>query len=145
MSDWQKYFDLWNKADEYTDEEFKFLKNYIKNKNYKVNYGFYNKESSKKMQIACIFDLNPLQNRRTGVENNWTIICSRSITEKEIEEFINQYFRQSFKRFLVFYYKNVDRLIYDDKKLNAETPEKFIDECRKRGYSGSYQMKLEYN
>lgn len=141
----QKYYDLWNKADSYSDDEFKFLKKYIKRQNYKVNYGFYNKVSSKKMQIAVLFDLIPLQNRRTGVENNWEVISTREITDKEIEEVINHYFRNSYKRFLVFYYTNVDRLIHDDKRLEATTPDKFIEQCRKKGYSGTFQLKLDYN
>jgi hypothetical protein len=49
-----------------------------------------------------------------------------------------------YKRFLVFYYKNVDKLIFDDMRLNAETPNKFIEQCRKKGYSGTFQLKLEY-
>lgn len=144
MSDWQKHYDLWNKSEDYTDEEFKFLKSYIKKKNFKVRYGFYNKISSQKKQIAVIFDTNPFMTRRTGVENNWEIIHTRDITDKEIEEFINHYFRAQFKRFLVFYYNNVNKLVYDDKRLNAITPDKFIDECCKRGYTGTYQLKVEF-
>jgi hypothetical protein len=144
MKDFQKYYQLWNKADEYSSDELKFLKSYIKNQNFKVSYGFYNKVSSKKMQIAVIFDLIPSQMRRTGVENNWEFICSRKITDKEIEEFINHYFRKSFKRFLVFYYNNVDKLIHDDKRLEAITPDDFIEQCRKKGYSGTFQLKLNY-
>jgi len=140
----EKYYDLWNKKEEYTSDEIGFLEKEIAKKNIKVNYGFYRKESSMKKQIAVIFDLMPNQSRRTGVENNWEILFSRPITEKEIKEYIQHYFRSSFKRFLVFYYKNVDKLIFDDNKLNAETPEKYIEECRKRGYSGSYQLKVEF-
>ena len=143
-NNWKKQYDLWNKVEEYTDEEFSFLKSYIQKQNYKVNYGFYNKESSKNMQIAVIFDTNPSQMRKTGAENNWTLISSRKMTNKEVEEYIIHYFRSQFKRFLVFYYKNVDRLIHDDTRLEAITPEKFIDECRNKGYSGSFQLKLEY-
>lgn len=143
MTNIEKYYDLWNKIDEYTDEEFNFLKNHIKKQKCKVNYGFYNKESSKKKQIAVVFDLIPSQLRRTGVENNWEIVCSREITDREIEEFIDHYFRKSYKRFLVFYYNNIDRLIHDDKRLNANTPIEFIEQCRKKGYSGTFQLKLE--
>jgi hypothetical protein len=143
MNNNKEYNRLWNKLDDYTEDEIKFLKTYIKKQNYKVNYGFYNKESSSKKQIAVIFDLIPNQTRKTGVENNWNIISSRQITGKEIEEFITFYFRKSFKRFLVFYYKNIDKLIYDDNKLNAITPDNFINECRRKGYSGSYQLKIE--
>jgi hypothetical protein len=139
----KKYLELWNKTDDFTEKEVVFLKKYIRKRNYKVNYGFYNKVSSKKMQIAVIFDLIPNQIRKTGVENNWEIICSRPITEKEIEEFIRHYFKGSFKRFLVFYYKSIDKLIHDDKKLGATTPEVFIEQCKKKGYSGTFQLKME--
>jgi hypothetical protein len=94
-------------------------------------------------QVALIFDLMPKQTRRSGVENIWEIFCSRIITEREIEEFITHYFQKSYKRFLVFYYSNVDKLMHDDKRLNAETPNAFVDECRKRGYSGTFQFKME--
>lgn len=145
MNDTDKAYSLWNKFEEYTSEEFKFLKKYIRNQNYKVSYGFYNKVSAKKKQITVVLDTMPFQMRRTGVENNWEIITTRSITDQEIEEYINQYYRSSFKRFLVFYYNNVDRLIHDDKKLQAVTPDNFIDQCRKKGYSGTFQLKIEYN
>lgn len=145
MKDFKKYYQLWNKYDDYSSDEIKFLTNYIKSQNIKVSCGFYNKVSSKKMQIAVIFDLIPSQMRRTGVENNWEIVSTRKITDKEIQEFITHYFKNSFKRFLVFYYKNVDRLIHDDKRLDAITPEVFIDQCRKNGYSGNFQLKLDYS
>lgn len=139
-----KFYSLWNKVGSYTDEEFKFLKQYIKKLNYKVKYGFYNKDSAINKQIAVILDMEPNKNRKTGAENNWEIISYRTMTDKEIEEFINFYFKKSFKRFLVFYYKNVDRLVYDDHRLNAETPDEFINQCKDRGYTGSFQLKVEF-
>jgi hypothetical protein len=140
----EKYYNLWNKTEDYTDEEFNFLKKQIKNKKFTVTYGFYNKESAMKKQIAVIIDQIPFMNRRTGVENNWEYIETRDITNLEIEEYINFYFRGSYKRFIVHYYNNVDKLIYDDKKLNAVTPDNFIEQCRKKGYTGTFQLKLDY-
>lgn len=139
----QKAFILWDKLDDYTDQEFSFLKKYFRNEKIVVKYGFYNKESSKGKQIAVIFDLIPSQNRRTGVENNWEIISERIATDLEIEEYINYYFRKSYKRFLVFYYKSIDKLIYDDSKLGVETPNEFKEICQKRNYTGTFQLKLE--
>lgn len=144
MSNHKKYIDLWNKKEEFSEEDLTFLRSYIKNKSFRVSYGFYNKVSSKKMQIALIFDLIPFQNRRTGVENNWEIISTREITNKEIDEFINHYFKKSFKRFLVFYYKDLERLMIDDRKLGAETPYEFIKKCEEKGYHGKYQTKIEF-
>jgi hypothetical protein len=145
MSDFKKYYDLWNKTEDYTDEEFNFLKKEIKNKKFTVTYGFYNKESSQKKQIALIINTDPFMTRRTGVESNWEYIETRDITNLEIEEYINFHFRKAYKRFLVFYYNNVDKLIHDDKKLNAVTPDNFIEKCRKKGYSGTFQLKLDYS
>ena len=142
--DIDRYYNLWNKMEDYTDDEYQFLIKHIKTKKFTVTYGFYNKESKLKKQIAVILDQDPNMNRRTGVENNWESIIKRDITTLEIEQFINFYFRRSYKRFVVFYYQNVDKLIYDDKKLNAVTPTIFIDKCRSKGYSGTYQLKLDY-
>lgn len=139
-----KYYSLWNKTEDYTDEEFNFLKKQIKSKKFTVTYGFYNKESSMKKQIAVIIDQMPFMNRRSGVENYWEYIVTRDMTTLEIEEYINFYFRKSYKRFIVHYYNNVDKLMYDDKKLNAATPNTFIEQCRDKGYSGTFQLKLDY-
>ena len=139
-----KYHNLWNKTEDYTDEEFNFLKKQIKSKKFTVTYGFYNKESSMKKQIAVIIDQMPFMNRRSGVENYWEYIVTRDMTTLEIEEYINFYFRKSYKRFIVYYYNNVDKLMYDDKKLNAVTPDTFIEQCRGKGYSGTFQLKLDY-
>lgn len=83
--------------------------------------------------------------RRTGVENNWEYIETRDITDLEIEEYINFYFRPAFKRFLVFYYRDIERLILDDKKLKAVTPPLFVKICQDKGYAGKYQTRLEFN
>lgn len=142
MSAQNKYYQLWEKQEPFTDEEFSYLKKAIKAKNFLVKYGFYNKESAMKKQIAVVIDTTPYA-RRCAAENNWEIVEQRPLSDREIEEFINQYFKALYKRFVVFYYKNVDRLIFDDTKLEAVTPVRFIDECRKRNYSGSFQLKIE--
>lgn len=134
---------LWNQMETYSDDDFNFLKKYIKKKKYKVKYAFYTPISNTGKQIALIFDLIPNQPRKSGVENKWKIISTREMTEKEIEEYIIFYFRETSQRFWVFYYKNIEKLIYDDQKLKAITPEKFIEECHKKGYSGAFQLKIE--
>ena len=32
----------------------------------------------------------------------------------------------------------------EGKKLNAITPDNFIEQCRKNGYTGTFQLKLDY-
>ena len=137
---------LWNKNPniDFTKEEMTFLKKHIKSKKIKVKYGFYNKVSNKGKQIAVVFDLISNMTRRVGSENNWTILFERDISDKEITEFIIQYFRNSTKRFLVFYYSDLERLIIDDQKLEVETPYGFIKECEKKGYTGKYQSRIEF-
>lgn len=143
----KRYYDLWNKDVniDFEPDEFYFLKKQIKNKKFTVTYGFYNKVSAQKKQIALIINTDPFMTRRTGVENNWEYIHTRDITDLEIEEFINFYFRSSYKRFLVFYYRDIERLIVDDKKLKAITPPEFISKCEDKGYAGKYQTRLEFN
>lgn len=145
-NDAERFYNLWNKqtTEDWTTEEFTFLKKQIRKKNYKVTYGFYNKISSKNKQIALIIDSTPLS-RKSGVENNWEYISSRKITDLEIEEYINFHFRSSYKRFLIFYYQNIERLISDDDKLKAITPPDFIKLCQERGYSGNYQTRFDFS
>lgn len=146
MSEVAKIYDLWEKdmSEDFTDQERSFLKRYLKKQRYLVKYGFYTKVSLKGKQIAVIFDLEPYKNRKSGSENNWEVICQRQMTDVEIDEYITFYFRPSFKRFLVFYYKDLERLLLDDSKLAVETPYEFIKACEKRGYVGKYQTKIEF-
>ena len=145
--DWQKSYELWKKPidEDFTKEEISFLKKYIKNQNYKVRYGFYNKVSSLRKQISLVFDLIPFPPRKSGVENNWQIISEREISDLEIMEFILFYFRDCNKRFLVFYYKNIEKLILDDERLGIETPFSFVNLCYEKGYSGDFKMKIDFN
>lgn len=134
------YYYLWDKESPLKNSEFEWLRRYIKNQNFIVKYGFYNKTSER--PICLIYDLIPKQMRRTGVENNWTILAERKMSNAEIIEFINFYFKISYKRFLVFYYSNINKLIIDDEKLNIKTPTSFIEECEKKGLRKNLQLKL---
>ena len=142
----KREYDLWNKDIniDFEPEEFSFLKQRIKSKKFIVTYGFYNKASSQKKQIALIINTDPFMTRRTGVENNWDYVITRKMTDLEIEEYINFYFRSSYKRFLVFYYRDIERLIVDDKKLGGETPYEFIKQCESKGCKGKYQTRIEF-
>lgn len=48
------------------------------------------------------------------------------------------------RRFTVWNYQKVEQLIADDLLYNVETPEAFVNECRKRGYYGNYQSKINF-
>lgn len=136
-TNFEKEYELWNKPNniDFTEEEISFLKEYIKNQSYRVKYGFYSKKSSQGKQISVIFDLMPKLVRKSGASNNWEILYERELSDLEIMEYILFYFRSSYKRFIVFYYSNVERLVQDEIRLGVDTPLRFISECNRRGYN----------
>ncbi len=139
----QRFQDLWNAGldREYTESEMKFLRIKIKLKGVIIKYGFYRKKSASGKQIAVIFDFAPQTARKSGAANNWDVLCEREITSEELDEFIVHYFPAQDRRFLVFYYRDIEHLLSDDQKLDAVTPPNFIDECRRRGYTiNHYEM-----
>ena len=99
--------------------------------NYLAKYAFYKKKSGKGLQIEFIIDQMPYSPRRSAAENQWKVICERSLTKYEKFEMDTN---KPNRRFLVWHYEDIDTLIEDDKKYGVETPKKFIEECKKRGY-----------
>jgi hypothetical protein len=137
-------YQLWDNQENLTEEQIQLVFKELKSKKIKVKYCFYQKESTQNKQLAVVYDLIPNQSRRTGVENNWEVISTRLISDSELIDYVKNYFQSSYKRFLVFYYENIDKIIYLDKKFNVNTPESFIDESLKRGYKGNFQIKMTF-
>jgi hypothetical protein len=127
-----------------TDEEKKFIRSKIKKNSYRAHYAIYKKESPKGCQLAWILDSDPAQQRKSGYLVQYEVITSREINNKEYDEIIENWGCNN-RRFREYIYNNVDEMIYEDQKYNIETPEKFIEECRRRGYSGDYQTKILFN
>ena len=144
--DQKRLAELYAKPSSYkfNDEELKFIKRFEKKSDFLIKYGFYRKISNNGCQIAFIIDQAPNSPRRSGVENNWDIFCSRPISTIEYDEMIQNYGMNK-KRFLVFYYDNIDYLIYEDLKYNVKTPEDFVKECFNRKYTGSFQSEIDFN
>jgi hypothetical protein len=137
-------YQLWDSQENLTEEQIQLVFKELKSKKIKVKYCFYQKESAQNKQLAVVYDLIPNQSRRTGVENNWEVISTRLISDSELLDYVKNYFQSSHKRFLVFYYENIDKIIYLDKKFNVNTPESFVDESLKRGYKGNFQIKMTF-
>lgn len=137
-------FELYKKKERFTKEEIAFLKTKIKKSNFLIKYAFYKKESKVKAQIALIIDQMPFCPRRSAVENNWEVICERPISNIEYHEEIENYGCNN-RRFITYYYRDIDALIIEDLKYHIETPDVFIKECLKRGYNGNHQTKIEFN
>ena len=126
-----------------TKKDIAFLKTCFKKNHWKVKYAFYNKNSPKNRYVAFIIDSLPNSPRRSGVENNWEIICERELTNFEYEEQIQNWGCNN-RRFNVYYYDCIERLQRDDKKYHFETPEKYVKEAKKRGYSMDLQTIMEF-
>jgi hypothetical protein len=136
-------FELYKKKERFTTKEKSFLKSKIKKSDFKIRYGFYRGVSSKGLQIAFVIDSMPNSPRRSGVENKWEIICTREISNIEYDEEIENY-GCNVHRFKVFYYRDIGKLIEDDKKYYVTTPENFVKECIRRGYNGNYQKQIDF-
>lgn len=128
--------ELYSKPSSYqfNHEELNLIREYMntKRKDYRVKYGFYEK-TLKNLPIIFIIDSAVHSPRKSGVENKWKIICDRPIFDIEFEEVIEN-FGTNKRRFQVWYYRDIETLIEDDKKYELQTPEKFIQECRLKQY-----------
>ena len=105
-------------------------------------YAFYRKESRIGCQIAFFIDQTPYATRRSMIENSFEFFTTRPLSKVELEEWEGN--RECWnKRFVTWYYKDIEFLINEDAKYNVKTPQVFIDECRKRGYKRQ-QLQLEF-
>lgn len=122
----------------FNDAELDLIIRYFKSRNnrYRVKYAFYRKDSSKGLYITFLYDLMNDSVRRSGVENYWEVFSQRAFTDLEYLEFA-QNFGSQHNRFKVYYYQIIECLIFDDSKYNISTPEAFIQEAIKRGYTNS--------
>lgn len=92
---------------------------------YEGIYAIYKKQSKDKCQIAFLIDQIPNSWRRSAVLNNYNIIYKRPLSKIEIEECeANKEFNN--KRFIVWYYKDLEYLIKEDLKYGIKTPKEAI-------------------
>lgn len=105
-------------------------------------YAFYKKQSKFGAQIAFMVDQQPFSPRRSAAMNNFDVVCKRSLTKDEIEE-VKANAEVWNRRFRVWYYKDIDYLIFEDRKYGVETPNNFIKECKKRGFIKK-QLEIEF-
>ena len=127
----------------FSDIEIEFIKKHCPIYKFKAKYAIYKKKSKKGKQIGFFIDQIPCQHRKSGVENHWEFITERKLTKLEYEEMIHN-FGTNTRRFIVWMYDNIESLIQDDLKCNIDTPQEFIDECKKRGLSGIYQQSFQF-
>lgn len=119
--------------------ELNFIKKHHRRSDYNCMYVIYKKES--KHPIGFVIDSIVNSPRRSGVMNNWDVICTRPISDLEWEE-VCQNFGCNNRRFQVWWYNSIESLKYEDSLYSIKTPEVFIEECLKRGFNNGYQIKL---
>lgn len=129
--------DLYGKSRDYqfNDEEKEFLINYIKeHKNeYVAKYCIYTKHSFKNCYVQFTIDQMAHSPRKSAVENAYRVICTRPLCDLELEELAENWGCHT-RRFITWNYRDIESLIEEDLKYKINTPQKFIDECRKLGY-----------
>ncbi len=124
-----------------TEDEKSLVRKHVKKEDMEVLYCLYNIHSNKNTYIGYFIDQIPF-GRRSALFNIWDVIVKRPLVKDEYEEMIENYGCHH-KRFVVWMYRDIEALIAEDLKYGVTTPQKFVDLCRAKGYSGQYQMQLE--
>ena len=117
-----------------TPEEKSFLKKHISRKKFLVKYCIWKQNRINGAYILLIIDKFPNKVRRTAMDNSIEVIETRALTDAEYDEQIENYGCAS-RIYECYDYRDIEWLIYEDTMMGAITPQSFINECRKRGYT----------
>lgn len=134
--DIKKIDELYSKPSGYrfTGPEIEIIKSYLsKSSCIRCRYAFYRRKSSGDCYIAFIIDQDFNAIRRSGVESYWEYICDRPISDIELTELAENFGCHN-RRFITYYYRDIDCLIHEDLKYDVTTPSLFVDESIERGY-----------
>ena len=136
---------LWNRPvnQKFTPEEIKFIKKFVPKSSYRVKYAIYKPVSIKDLYIGFFIDSDPNARRRSGILNHWNFLYERELTNIEYHEVIENYGSNN-RRFLVYHYRHIEHLILEDLKYNVATPAGFVKECKRLGYTGNFQLIMEF-
>lgn len=126
-----------------TEDEIHFLKKEIPKNRWRCYYAIWRQERKNDKYIALLIDFDAGCRRRAAIFRSIDIISERELTDIEYHEQILN-FGGSSRRLKVWNYNNVSQLITDDQKYNIETPQKFIDEVKKRKVETNFQTQIEF-
>ncbi|WP_291960133.1 hypothetical protein [Maribacter sp.] len=137
--------ELWHKPanEKFTPEEINIIKKYIPKSKYRARYAIYKPVSKKDLYIGFFLDSNPNATRRSGVENHWDFLYEREITNIEYQEIIENYGCNN-RRFHAYYHRHIEHLVNEDLKYNVTTPPGFVKECKRLGYTGDFQLQMNF-
>lgn len=117
-----------------TDEEKQFLKKHVPKKKYLAKYCIWKQHRHNGAYILFIIDKFPNKVRRTAMDNSIEVLETRQLTDEEYNEQIENYGCAS-RIYECYDYKDIEWLIHEDSLMGAVTPQSFINECKKRGYT----------
>lgn len=135
-----KLMELYRKPAEYkfNKKEINFLKKHLPKSKYLVKYCIWKQKRHNGLYISFIIDRFPRRVRPCAADKSLDVICTREISEDEwVEELQN--FGTHNRVMTAWDYDIVERLIMEDKKYGVNTPSKFVEHCKKLGYSGKLE------
>ena len=134
------------KDERFTEEEKAFLRKKYPRKESKIRYGIWKQEQRNGKQIVIFTQFSRITGRKPGVDNAIDFIAEEPLSEKEYEEYIENFGCCS-RVYLMYRYENIEQVIREDQKCGYETPERFIKECRFRGLSEQRNLftEIEFN
>jgi hypothetical protein len=118
----------------FTEKEKAFIKKIYPRNKWLVKYAIWKQHRKNGAYILFAIDSWPGRTRPTAMDNAIEVISTRQLTDIEYEEEIENFGRHN-RVFVCWDYIDVDYLIYQDKRCGAVTPQAFVNECRKRGYT----------
>jgi len=132
------------KSEQFTEEEIKFLKKHLPTNTWKIHYVLYKQKSPKGLYVGLCIDYmanNPRD--RTPGHYSMNVICSRDLNAKEkLWEYQNYGTRN--RRFVTYWYSDVQSVIMMDMHYGIETPKEFIELCETKGYSRGAQTYIKF-
>lgn len=119
----------------FTQEEMDFLKTKFPKKKFRINYIIWKQERKNGLYLAVFEDRNPGRIRKSAVDRSVEVIASRLPCDREYDELIGNLGCSS-RIISAYNYKTIEDVILEDKReYNVDTPQEYINECRKRGYT----------
>lgn len=119
------------KDQRFTEEQKEFLRKKYPRKRSRIRYGIWKAEQRNGQQIVVFTEFHIHLGRRPGVDSSVEFIAEQMLSEKEYEEYIENFGCTS-RTYLMYRYENLEQVIEEDKKAGYETPQKFINECKDR-------------
>ena len=115
----------------FTEEEKAFLRKQYPRKRSRIRYGIWKQEQRNGHQLVVLIEDHIHGGRRPGLDNSIEFIAEQPLSELEYNECIENFGCNS-RTYSMYRYTNVEQIMREDAKCGYETPQVFINECRRR-------------